>query len=118
MEVGLDDDVVCDRASTNFCHSGYNSQRELDVRRRAVRHELEFAIWWDEADGSRQLELVKPDTLMEATVVQFHSISSASTTLGFVDDELVVEAKLALWRTGEVCPHNDMTIHVGTKDSP
>ena len=47
---------------------------------------------------------------MEPTVVKLYGVDAASLTL--VDYELVVEAKLALWRARQVRAHLNVTVDV------
>ena len=92
------------------------SDIEKSVQYEAERslHKLELAVRWDEADCALRVKLVEPDTLVEPTVVQLDRI--ADTALVLIDDQLVVQTKLAFWRAGEVGSHEDMAVHVRPED--
>ena len=55
---------------------------------------------------------MQPHALVELAVVQLNGVTRTSAIL--VYHEFVIQAKLALGRTRQICPHLNMTIHVGT----
>jgi len=51
---------------------------------------------------------------VEATVIEFDSIADSSVVL--VNDKFVVQPKLAFWRSGQISPHLDMSVHIRAKN--
>ena len=83
---------------------------QIDIVRRAIPHQLKGAVRRREGNGSVTVVLVELDALMELAVVQLDgsyrrrfvaqtssvAITADAALLLAVEDELVVEAKLAL----------------------
>jgi hypothetical protein len=51
---------------------------------------------------------------MKLAVVEPHGV--VRRTLSFVQDEFVVQAKLAFWCAGEIGPHEDLAVDIRTED--
>ena len=77
-------------------------------------HELEFPIWWNEADCSGRIKFSQANTLMKVTVVQFNSVRD--TSIIFVDDKFVIQSELAFWDARQICSHLYVTVNIGTKN--
>lgn len=92
------------------CHACSHLEGQVDIVRRAVPHQLKGAVRRREGNGSVAVVLVELDTLMELAVVQLDgsygrrfvaqtssvAITADAALLLAVEDELVVEAELAL----------------------
>lgn len=51
---------------------------------------------------------------MKLAVVEPHGV--VRRTLGLVQDELVVQAELALWCAREIGPHEDLAVNISAED--
>ena len=51
---------------------------------------------------------------MKLAVVEPHGV--VRRTLCLVQDELVVQAELALWCAREIGPHEDLAVNIGAQD--
>jgi hypothetical protein len=52
LKVSFAFDHEFDSASSMDVHSGFDPNQRLDGRRKTVRHQLKFAVGWDERNGS------------------------------------------------------------------
>jgi len=80
-EVGLHQDPVLDLGLSNLSNNGVNLEREIDVVRGAVSHELEFAVGGYKADGPVAIKLAQLDTLMELAVVDLDRVGRSPCSI-------------------------------------
>jgi hypothetical protein len=73
-------------------------------------HQFKFTIRRYETDCPVGVKFVQSNALVEATVIQLHSITDAPLIL--IDDEFVIQSEFALWCSGEICTHLDVAIHI------
>lgn len=81
-----------------------DSKGQIDIVVDAIPHQLELSIGGDEGDGPIGIELAQPDAPMEGAVVDLHPRLPHVAAL-LLNDELVVETKLALRHARELGIH-------------
>ena len=92
-----------------------DSEGQIDVVIDAIPHQLKLPVGGDEGDGPIGIELAQPDAPMEGAVVDLHSRLPHVAAL-LVDDELVVETKLALRHARELGVHLHLPRHLIAQD--
>mmetsp|Transcript_16624 Transcript_16624/g.35293 ORF Transcript_16624/g.35293 Transcript_16624/m.35293 type:complete len:374 (-) Transcript_16624:73-1194(-) len=117
----FDLDVDLEPRAAKLLHNGQHSERQVDVLGDAVGHELELAVRRDERDGAVHVELAQLDALVEGDVVDLDARARTSHVgllhLGLVvEQQLVVEAELALGRAAEVALDHDGARDVVAQD--
>mmetsp|Transcript_4183 Transcript_4183/g.10782 ORF Transcript_4183/g.10782 Transcript_4183/m.10782 type:complete len:392 (+) Transcript_4183:77-1252(+) len=106
-EHGLHLDVHLDARPAELLHHRQHPERQVDRVCDAISHQLELAVGWHKAHRSILVELTQLDALMERAVVDFNPRSRAPRLVAavpslVVEEELVVQPKLALGHPGEV----------------
>ena len=81
-----------------------DSKGQIDVVIDAIPHQLKLSVGRDEGDGPIGVELAQPDAPMEGAVVDLHPRLPHVAAL-LLNDELVVETKLALRHARELGIH-------------
>ena len=94
-----------------------DSEGQIDVVIDAIPHQLKLPVGGDEGDGPIGIELAQPDAPMEGAVVDLHSRLPHVAAL-LVDDELVVETKLALRHARQESLHHHLARHVALEHLP
>mmetsp|Transcript_4182 Transcript_4182/g.10777 ORF Transcript_4182/g.10777 Transcript_4182/m.10777 type:complete len:288 (+) Transcript_4182:534-1397(+) len=100
-------DVHLDARPAELLHHRQHPERQVDRVCDAISHQLELAVGWHKAHRSILVELTQLDALMERAVVDFNPRSRAPRLVAavpslVVEEELVVQPKLALGHPGEV----------------
>ena len=120
-EVGNEFDVDLQGGSRDLLIDGQNTERQVDVLRDTVFHQLELAIWRNEGNRTILIEATQTHATMEGAIIDFDSGSLATTTtlclLLVGDEQLVVETETALGHTGQVGFHHDLTDDLTAQDS-
>ena len=108
-KVGNDLEVDADTGvPVLFLYCGNDSEREIDVVRDTVPHQLELAVGRDERDGPVGIELSETNTAMKGAVINLDGWFPVGSRLLPIDNELVVQSELALWHTRQLCVHLDL----------
>lgn len=125
--VGLDGDSVLDLGFPELVDDGIHFEREVHVFRGSIAHELELAVGRDEGDDPVRVEPAQFDALMELAVFQRDASGRGFGGLGArrvpgrggeavgVEEQAVVEAEFAFGHAGQVGPHDDLPVDVGSQ---
>jgi hypothetical protein len=87
-------------------HYALDPNQRLDLGVESVAHELEFAVWRDEADGPVVFESRQSHALVELDVLHLDCLS-ACCPAGGLEHDLVVEAQAQFGHAGQVALHLD-----------
>lgn len=76
----------------------HDFEGQVNIVANSVGHQLEHSIRWDESDGAVSVESAQADALVELNIVDLNSAVLLSGVGGrILDEQLVVDAELALW---------------------
>lgn len=129
-KVGLHANAVLDLGLANLVYNSVDLEREVDVLGGSVAHEFEFAVGRDEGNDTVRVELSEFDTLVELAVLKGDTSSGCFGSLGAhpvptrkteqtitVEQQPVIQAKLAFRGAREVRAHDNLASHVCAQDS-
>ncbi len=120
--------AVLDFCFTHFVHDRVHFERQVDIFRGPVTHELKLTVRGNEVDDPISIELAKLDTLVELAVLESDATCCCSCGLGagsgagrrgeviLAECEPVIEAELALRSSAEIRPHHDLAVDVGSQN--
>lgn len=123
--VGLDGDAVLDFGLADLVDDGVHLERQVDVLRGTVPHQLEFAVRRHERDDAVRVEPAQFDALVELAVLQRDAARRGFGRFGpgrvprrrgnavAVQEQAVVEAEFAFRHPGQICPHDDLPVDIG-----
>jgi len=127
-KVGADTDAILDLGLADLVDDRVYLEGQVDVLGGAVPHQLELAIRRNEADDAIAVKLPKLDALVELAVLQRHASRSGLGRLAshpisagqtqqpiIIQQQAVVEAKLALRCPAQVCAHDDLARNIGAQ---
>ena len=106
LELGFSLDQVLNLRACEVFDDTLSPDEWLDVRIKAVSHQVELAIRRDERDVPLLLELVQADALMELNVLHLDEFSPCRPVL-HLKQHLVVETELELGHAGQETAHVD-----------
>jgi hypothetical protein len=129
-KVGAHANAVLDLCLANLVDNGVDLERKVDILGGPVPHQLELAVWRDEADDAVAVELAQLHALVELAVLERHAAGGSLGSLAphlvaareaqqavVVEQEAIIQAELALRGAAEVGAHNDLACNVGSQDS-
>lgn len=128
--VGFDGDAVLYLRLADLVHNSMDLEGKIDILSGSVAHKLKLPVWRYERDDSIGIKLPQLDALMELAIFQRHAASSGLCSFRTsrisrwrgkvvaIQQEPVVEPKLAFWCAGEVGAHDDLAVDVGAEDGP
>ena len=114
-EVGLELYRVFDLALADLLDDRLDLERQVDVRRRAISHQLKLSVRRDEADRPIGVKFPELDALVKLTVIELDRLrihAARGLLRRSIEHELVVQTKFALWRPAQIRPHEDLPVHV------
>ena len=98
---------------------GQDAERQVDVLRHTVLHQLELAVWGNERDRAVLVELAQAHAAVERAVVDLHARALAAARalrlLLVGDEQLVVQAEAALGHARQVRLHHDLAHHLAAQ---